>query len=73
MTSMNTQPNESVTVIRIANCYAAAHTQGKKMTFLSNAETNKAIAQATAQLFAQTNNISYVETLSKKQTKHAQD
>lgn len=59
-----TQPSEFVCVIRLVNCYAATHVQGRKKAFVStHPETDKKIAKTTAKLFAETHSIPYDDTL----------
>jgi hypothetical protein len=59
--STGMSPVEHAGVIRLVNCYIAAHIQGKQVEFISkHPETDIKIAQATAQAFAATKNISYL-------------
>ena len=63
-TEMKTQVNEFTGVIRLVNCYIAAHVKENQKKFISaHPETDIKVAQATAKLFAETNKIFYDDTL----------
>ncbi len=61
---MKSQSTEFTCVLRLANCFVAAHFDEKKKEFISTRlETDLKVAQTTAKLFAKSKNISYDSTL----------
>lgn len=61
---INPQPTEFACVIRLANCYAATHVNGRKKAFISkHPEVDIKVAQVAAKAFAETHKIAYENQL----------
>lgn len=62
-TEMGTRATGFTAVIRLVNCYLATHVNEDEIRFISkHPESDIKVAQATAKLFAETNNILYDDT-----------